>query len=81
MRETLLALPEMSRVKVRVSTGVFEVSLLSVDEEGGTIDVLWNDGIKRTFKWSSLIWVESQGEPTRRKPSVTAPQELRMTTV
>ena len=67
----------MSRIKVRVSTGVFEVSLISVDEDNGTVDVIWDGGIKRTFKWSSLVWGESQGEPICHKPSVAAPPELR----
>ena len=67
----------MSRIKVRVSTGVFEVSLISVDEDNGTVDVIWDGGIKRAFKWSSLVWGESQGEPIGHKQSVAAPPDLR----
>ncbi|OCB91045.1 JmjC-domain-containing protein [Sanghuangporus baumii] len=71
VRNELLALPAMSRVKLRVSSGVFEVSLLAVNEERGTIEVIWDHGIKREFKWSSLVWGKT--ETVGQKPTVAAP--------
>ncbi|KAL5531121.1 hypothetical protein ACEPAG_3997 [Sanghuangporus baumii] len=61
----------MSLVKLRVSSGVFEVSLLAVNEERGTVEVIWDYGIRREFKWNSLVWgkIETVGQ----KPTVAAP--------
>jgi len=41
----------MSRIKIRVSAGVFEVSLLRVIDETKSVEVLWDRGVKREFKW------------------------------
>lgn len=46
----------MSRIKVRVSSGVFEVSLLRVIDETKSVEVLWDQGVKREFKWGSIIF-------------------------
>ncbi|KAH6902676.1 specific transcriptional repressor [Coprinopsis sp. MPI-PUGE-AT-0042] len=51
IKTDLLALPIMSRIKIRVSSGVFEVSLLRVIEETGSVEVLWDRGLHREFKW------------------------------
>ncbi|KAH8112521.1 hypothetical protein DFH11DRAFT_1511673 [Phellopilus nigrolimitatus] len=61
----LLALPSMSRIKLRVSAGVFEVSVVAVNEERSTVEVIWDDGIKREFKWSSLVWGKMEGQTGR----------------
>ncbi|EJD42482.1 JmjC-domain-containing protein [Auricularia subglabra TFB-10046 SS5] len=55
-RSQLLALPLGSRIRVRVSSGVYEVSLVRVEEEEQTVEVLWDDNVKRTFRWGSIIW-------------------------
>ena len=44
MRRDLLALPPQSRIRVRVSNGVFEVTLLAVRDASQTVEVLWGDG-------------------------------------
>lgn len=72
VRTGLLAMPAMSRIKVRVSAGVFEVSLLSVNEERGMVEVLWDDGMRREFKWGALVWGKTEGLPVGQKPSVSA---------
>jgi len=46
----------MSRIKIRVSAGIFEVSLVRVIEESSSVELLWDRGIKREFKWGSVVW-------------------------
>lgn len=43
-RLDILALPLLSRIRVRVSNSVYEVTLLSVNELVHTIQVMWGDG-------------------------------------
>ncbi|THH06325.1 hypothetical protein EW145_g4167 [Phellinidium pouzarii] len=73
VRNDLIALPPMSRIKLRVSAGVFEVSLIAVNEERNAVEVIWDDGIKREFKWSSVVWGKTEGQPVGQKPTVAAP--------
>ena len=47
IRKDLLALAPMSRIKIRVSAGIFEVSLVRVIEESNSVEVLWDRGVKR----------------------------------
>ena len=61
----------MSRIKLRAANNMFEVSLVSVNEEQKTIDVLWDEGETRTFAWSAIIWGES-GKEIYHKPSAPA---------
>jgi hypothetical protein len=58
----------MSRIKLRVSAGVFEVSLLRVIEETGSVEVLWDHNARREFKWGSVIFGETD-HPIQQKPS------------
>lgn len=58
----------MSRIKIRVSAGVFEVSLIRVIEETGAVEVLWDRGVKREFKWGSVVFGNTDG-PVLQKPS------------
>ncbi|KAG6372655.1 JmjC domain, hydroxylase-domain-containing protein [Boletus reticuloceps] len=76
IRNELLALPSMSRIKIRVSAGVFEVSLLRVIEETGSIEVLWDRGIKREFKWGSVVFGQTDGQTVMQKPSEPAPEPV-----
>jgi hypothetical protein len=55
IRDELHHLPVMSRIKVRVSSGVFEVSLLRVIDETKSVEVLWDQGVKREFKWGAIV--------------------------
>lgn len=63
----------MARIKIRVSAGVFEVSLIRVIEETKSIEVLWDRGIKREFKWGSVVFGSTDG-PVQQKPSELAPE-------
>ena len=62
----------MSRIKLRVSAGVFEVTLLAVHEDRNTVEVIWDEGIRREFKWSSLVW-KTEGMTIGQKQTETAP--------
>lgn len=62
----------MSRIKVRVQSGVFEVSLVRVIEDHGSVEVLWDGGQPREFKWSSVVLKEKDGEVVGQKPDVMA---------
>lgn len=86
LRNDLAALSEMSRIRIRNSMGVVEVSLvkvcqigirrasvpylcpLQVHHERGTVEVLWDGGQKREFRWGSIVW-SSDGQTTGSKPT------------
>ena len=76
IKNDLLALPSMARIKIRVSAGVFEVSLVRVVEETSSVEVLWDRGIKREFKWGSVVFGTTDG-PVHQKPSEPAPDSQR----
>jgi hypothetical protein len=73
-RSALAALPPMARIKVRVSAGVFEVTLVRVREEFGSVEVIWDKGVKREFKFSSVVLGEKGGEVVGQKPTEIAPE-------
>lgn len=70
-----MTLPSMSRIKIRVSAGVFEVSLIRVVEETGSVEVLWDRGSRKEFKWGSVVFGSTDG-PVHQKPSEPAPEPL-----
>ncbi|KAL0068341.1 hypothetical protein AAF712_004728 [Marasmius tenuissimus] len=72
IKNDLLALPPMARIKIRVSSGVFEVTLLRVVEETSSVEVLWDRGSKREFKWGSVVFGNTEG-PVQSKPFEAAP--------
>ncbi|KAF8493735.1 JmjC domain, hydroxylase-domain-containing protein [Russula emetica] len=73
IRKDLLALAPMSRIKIRVSAGIFEVSLVRVIEESKSVEVLWDRGIKREFKWGSVVFGNLEGQTIGQKPTEAAP--------
>lgn len=62
----------MSRIKIRVSAGVFEVSLIRVIEETGSVEVLWDQNTKREFKWGSIVFGNTD-TPIEQKPGECGP--------
>ncbi|KAF8152302.1 JmjC domain, hydroxylase-domain-containing protein [Crassisporium funariophilum] len=76
IRNDLMTLPTMTRIKIRVSAGVFEVSLIRVIEETSSVEVLWDRGIKREFKWGSVVFGSTDG-PVQQKPSEIAVESER----
>ncbi|KAI0942406.1 hypothetical protein AcW1_003047 [Taiwanofungus camphoratus] len=72
IRNELVALPPMSRIKLRVSAGVFEVSLIRVIEESKSVEVLWDRGVKREFKWGSVVFGSTEGVTVGQKPTEPA---------
>ncbi|KAF9242788.1 JmjC domain, hydroxylase-domain-containing protein [Melanogaster broomeanus] len=73
IRNELLALPPMSRIKIRVSAGVFEVSLVRIIEETKSVEVLWDRDTKREFKWGSVIFGQTDDRVVMQKPSESVP--------
>ncbi|TFK68895.1 JmjC-domain-containing protein [Pluteus cervinus] len=73
IKRELLALPQMARIKIRVSAGVFEVSLVRVIEDTSSVEVIWDRGFKREFKWGSVVFGSTEG-PVQQKPSEPAPE-------
>ncbi|KAI0819764.1 hypothetical protein BC628DRAFT_1400914 [Trametes gibbosa] len=74
IRNQLLALPPMSRIKLRVTAGVFEVALCRVLEESHAVEVLWDRGLKREFKWRSVVFGDTEAV-VGQKPMEPAPPE------
>ncbi|KAI0687828.1 hypothetical protein BC835DRAFT_1419662 [Cytidiella melzeri] len=77
IRNELIVLPPMSRIKLRVSAGVFEVSLVRVIEEIQCVEVIWDRGLKREFKWGSVVFGNTETivgqKPTEVAPPVPQP--------
>lgn len=69
IRQQLIALPQMSRIKIRVSQGVYEVTLIRVVEETSSVEVLWDRGAKREFKWGSVVFGDAEGMVVGHKPT------------
>ncbi|GBE85715.1 hypothetical protein SCP_0802370 [Sparassis crispa] len=78
IRDDLVALPPMTRIKLRVSAGVFEVSLLRVIEETNSVEVLWDRGLKREFKWGSVVFGNTEGLTVGQKPTEAAPEPVQL---
>ncbi|KAL1942341.1 hypothetical protein VTO73DRAFT_6405 [Trametes versicolor] len=74
IRNQLLALPPMSRIKLRVTAGVFEVTLLRVLEESHAVEVLWDRGLRREFKWRSVVFGETGGVVGHKPTEAAAPE-------
>lgn len=77
IRKDLLALAPMSRIKIRVSAGIFEVSLIRVIEESSSVEVLWDRGVKREFKWGSVVFGNIEGQTIGQMPTEAAPESER----
>ncbi len=65
----------MSRIKLRVSAGVFEVSLVRVIPESKSVEVLWDRGVKREFKWGSVVFGTTDGVVGQKSAEVAAEME------
>ena len=72
----MVALPAGSRIKLRVSAGVFEVTLCRVVEESSSVEVLWDRGMKREFKWGSVVFGNTE-LVVGQKPTEAAPENDR----
>ncbi|KAJ7320925.1 JmjC domain, hydroxylase-domain-containing protein [Mycena albidolilacea] len=72
LRADILALAPLSRIKVRVSAGVFEVTLVRVYEERRSVEVLWDAaGEMRELKWGAVILGQTS-LPTMQLPDFNA---------
>lgn len=77
IRNELIALPPGARIKLRVSAGVFEVTLCRIIEESSSVEVLWDRGLKREFKWGSVVFGNTD-QVVGQKPSEAAPEPERI---
>ncbi|KAL1742521.1 hypothetical protein HDZ31DRAFT_8364, partial [Schizophyllum fasciatum] len=68
IRDQLRALPPLARIKLRVSSGVFEVTLVRVLEDVCAVEVIWDRGARREFKWGSVVFGATD-MPVEQKPS------------
>ncbi|KAJ7769307.1 JmjC-domain-containing protein [Mycena metata] len=80
LRADVLALPPLSRIKIRVSSGVFEVTLMRVLEDRRAVEVLWDAGEVREVKWTNIVLglgvgqIEYGGSPSLlRLPLLSVP--------
>ncbi|KAG8972313.1 hypothetical protein FRC05_010155 [Tulasnella sp. 425] len=55
IRQDAIALEPESRIKIRTSSGVYEVMVVSVDSVRETVAVAWG-GHRREFSWKSVVW-------------------------
>ena len=62
---------------MRISAGVFEVSLVRVIEETKSVEVVWDRGGKREFKWGSVVFGNTEGQIVGQKPTEPAPEPER----
>lgn len=73
IRQTLLALPPLSRIKLRASGGVYLVTLLRVIEATGSVEILWDGNTKREFKWGSVMFGSGDSPNVIPKPAEVIP--------
>ncbi|KAJ7641325.1 JmjC-domain-containing protein [Roridomyces roridus] len=76
LRAELLALPPLARIKIRASSGVFEVTLIRVVEERRSVEVLWGATEVREVKWANIVFPTTgagAGLPSDRPPPALAP--------
>jgi hypothetical protein len=65
------ALTQYSRIKVRASGGVFAVTLVNVYEHRRTVEVIWDQGITKEFRYSSVVWSDQLDGAVQEKPTGT----------
>ncbi|CAE6492394.1 unnamed protein product [Rhizoctonia solani] len=63
------ALKQYARIKVRASGGLFAVTLVNVYEDRRTVEVIWDQGSTKEFKYTSVVWTDD-GE-VQEKPGKT----------
>ena len=75
------------RIRIRNSSGTFEVTLISMDEQRNTVVVLWDGNVHREFKWGSILWgnegkevvakaKEKPGPTTNGEPKTQQPKSI-----
>ncbi|KAG8892637.1 hypothetical protein FRB99_002560, partial [Tulasnella sp. 403] len=56
LRKDVLALPPEARVRIRNASGVYEVTVHSVNEGRDTVTVAWGNGQRKEIPWKHIIW-------------------------
>ncbi|KAF8521461.1 hypothetical protein BU17DRAFT_64949 [Hysterangium stoloniferum] len=49
-------LKDMDRIQIPNSSHIFEDSVMQVNKDRPTVEVLWHGGQKGEFKWGSIVW-------------------------
>ncbi|KAG8733006.1 hypothetical protein FRC10_000490 [Ceratobasidium sp. 414] len=68
------ALTQYSRIKVRSSGGVFAVTLVNVYEDRRTVEVIWDQGGTKEFRYSSVVWSDQLDGAVQEKPTEVSAQ-------
>ncbi|KAG8701435.1 hypothetical protein FRC08_004080 [Ceratobasidium sp. 394] len=68
------ALTQYSRIKVRSSGGVFAVTLVNVYEDRRTVEVVWDQGATKEFRYSSVVWSDQPDGAVQEKPTEVSVQ-------
>ena len=63
------ALIQYSRIKVRASGGVFAVTLVNVYEDRRMVEVVWDQGLTKEFRYSSVVWSDQPDDAVQEKPT------------
>lgn len=50
------AIPPYARIRIKLPSGLFEVTLVSVDQQKEEVEVIWTTGSTRRCKWSTIVW-------------------------
>ncbi|QRV82296.1 JmjC domain, hydroxylase [Ceratobasidium sp. AG-Ba] len=66
------ALTQYSRIKVRASGGVFAVTLVNVYEDRRTVEVIWDQGGTKEFRYTSVVWSDQPDGAVQEKPTEVA---------
>ncbi|KDN44039.1 hypothetical protein RSAG8_05771, partial [Rhizoctonia solani AG-8 WAC10335] len=54
----IAALKQYARIKVRAPGGVFAVTLVNVHEDGRMMEVIWDQGSTKEFKYTGVVWAD-----------------------
>ncbi|KAG9095934.1 hypothetical protein FRC06_009228 [Ceratobasidium sp. 370] len=68
------ALTQYSRIKVRAPGGVFAVTLVNVYEDRRTVEVIWDQGGTKEFRYGSVVWSDQPDEAVQEKPTEVSAQ-------
>ncbi|KAF7290510.1 Specific transcriptional repressor [Mycena indigotica] len=73
LKAEILSLPLFSRVKIRVSSGLFEVTLIRVLEEKQSVQVLWAANEVREVRWANLLLASNTSAHLVEVPTLYSP--------
>lgn len=79
IRRDVLALPPDARIRIRNTSGLCEVTLASINEERKSVVVLWTEGERREFQWTSIVWSDvPEGTVVRKVAEEMGPRACQL---